>query len=228
MTAVRGASNTIRVPPFLLLWVLTRVDLPYGYVGREEEGMRGQDNGTPRVSCTVVLDQLKAARQIVGDDTVDRAVSDLSAEDQQAVQQLTPVGWTDADRVERLYTAIAARAGREPLELHAEMVRQGFWHTLSTFWRAMLRLTTDQALIARTPLIYSRSFDRGEATAQIDRPGLAQMHLKGWPNIPRMHINGIVAGVETVLKVAGRKRPSVSYERTSNGVVFTVTWDTDE
>jgi hypothetical protein len=95
---------------------------------------------------------------------------------------------------------------------------------MKTVWRALLRLTTDNALITRTPVIFSRSYNRGRLTASIPVPGRGEITLDEWPDAPEWPLRATRIGVETVLRLAGRKDVRVVAERRPQGAFFLATW----
>lgn len=137
---------------------------------------------------------------------------------------LTPMTWVDTEVAESIIYAVAARVGRDALVLHREIVRIGVERTFRTLWRAILRFTSDRALVSRTPLIYSKTFDRGELTSRIQSPGRAELELTGWPEVSEMQLNGLATGIETVLVVAGRKLVKVTHERRPDGAFIVGSW----
>lgn len=182
---------------------------------------------TAHVSAAVVRDQLEACKKLVGHELVEGALSELPPTTRSHFEAMLPVSWIPADAVQQCYAAIAQAAERPVLELQAELVRIGLKNTLSTLWRTVLRFTSDEALISRTPLLYSRSFSRGRLSADTYAPGKAQLVLTGWAHVPELHLNGLSVGVETVLRLAGRKQPSVTYESTPDGAVLWASWNAE-
>jgi hypothetical protein len=78
--------------------------------------------------------------------------------------------------------------------------------------------------VSRTPLLWSRSYTQGELTAKVHGPGVAEVALRGWPNVPDIQIQAIKTLVGTVMRLAGRKNIKVTAERRPTGAVFFATW----
>lgn len=180
----------------------------------------------PRTSAAPLIDQIEVLRELFGASVVDQAIDSLPPAWREEIRTLTPLSWIDTEVAESVVYAVAARTGRDALQLHASVVRIGVERTFRTLWRAILRFTSDSALVARTPLIYSKTFDRGELTAHIESPGRAELTLTGWPDISDMQLNGLATGIETVLVVAGRRRVRVVYERRFDGALIVASWAT--
>ena len=178
----------------------------------------------PKTSGALFIDQLDVLREVVGKDTVDGALRNLPPATRDELAQVLPMTWMRTQLAEDVFNAIADAAGRERFGLHAQIVRMGVERTLKTLWRLILRFTTDAALVQRTPLIYSKTFDRGELTSRIAAPGRSELTLEGWPDISEMQIRGLAMGIETVLKVAGRKDVRMTWDRTSEGAFFVASW----
>jgi len=164
-------------------------------------------------------------REEVGDAVVDRAREALAPEHQQVLETAVPAAWIPAAILDTFYREIAQQAGRDLEEFYRDVVKRGISQTLRSVWRALLRLTSDRALISRTPIIYSRGHSIGKIEPRITGPGQAEVLLTGWPDMPDLRRLGVAAGVEAVMEVAGRKNVKVTYEGTADGAVYRVRWD---
>lgn len=184
------------------------------------------DETQPRANGTLLLDQLGVLRELHGDDVVDRAVGRLSPEIRRELDMILTTTWVPSEVPDTLHRYVAEELGRDPVDVRRELVRTALPRTFKTIWRVLLRFTSDQALVARAPLIYSKSFDRGQFVSRIDSPGVAQMRLAGWHNPPELELVGIATAVEVVLRLAGRRDPEVTWRRVPGGATFTATWKT--
>ena len=178
----------------------------------------------PKVNAAVLLDQVKVMEELAGSATLSRAVESLADEHREEFRGLMPVSWCTVDTANALVESVAREAGRAPSSFQAEVVRTGVERTFKSLWRVILRFTSDEALVRRTPLIYSKTYDRGEMTSRVVRPGRAELELAGWPSPPQLDLEGLATGIETVLRVAGRRDARVSFERRPNGALFVASW----
>jgi hypothetical protein len=88
----------------------------------------------------------------------------------------------------------------------------------------LLRLSTDEALIARSQVLYSRSRSVGQVSARLVEPGHAELVLRGRPNGPSRTIRSLAISNEVLLRLTGRRQVvTVADERPGGGVV-TVRW----
>jgi hypothetical protein len=113
----------------------------------------------------------------------------------------------------------------EPLELQRWVVQEGVRKTINGVWKLLARLVSDDQLIKRSPLLYSKTFDRGVMTITVPRSGQAIAQIVGWPGIPEFDIVGLLAGIEAVFASFDRPRTRGTFERTSDGVTFRIEWD---
>ncbi len=182
------------------------------------------DATVPALSGALYLSTDKVFRQVVGDEAVDEAFGSLSREQQQVLESAVPAAWIPFSVVDAYYDAIARSANRDLRPLFSEVVRLGVSQTLRSVWKILIRLTTDRALISRTPVIYRRGHSVGEIKTMIDAPGRATVVLTGWPGIPDLRRVGVAVGIQSVMDVAGRKNVTVRYDETDDGAVYHVRW----
>jgi hypothetical protein len=171
-----------------------------------------------------IINEMRACESIVGKDVFARALATIPPEGRARFTELLPVSWIDWQIVHVVYQAVSKEAGRDLFELQREAISVGLARTFSTVWRTLLRFTTDEAIITRTPLMYSRGCNRGQLTSRIEKPGRAECILADWPEYPLFLANGLAVSIEVVMGLAGRKGASVHYERTADGLRLIATW----
>lgn len=180
--------------------------------------------GNVRVSGAMLLNHRQAMCDILGGEMVGRALAKMPADQRSVYESLTPLSWCPLEVAEAAVTTVASEAGRDLMAFHAEATRVNLMRTFTTIWRLLLRVTTDSALVSRTPVLYARTFDRGALTSEIVSPGRAKIAVRGWRTITALQVEGLRVGVETVLQLAGRRDVKVVPMRTGDGVEFTALW----
>jgi len=105
--------------------------------------------------------------------------------------------------------------------MQAEVVRAGVERTFSGVWRVLLRLSSDDALIKRTAMLYAKACDRGKMSAALVAPGRVRLTLTEWPEIPDLGAIALAAGIEAMLSVVGRAAV-ITWTRDRAAVVFDV------
>ncbi len=171
-----------------------------------------------------MLDQIRIMEDLAGKDAMCAALEALPEEHRAELSNVMPVSWLSTDACNGYISAVAHRIGRQPEDLLVEIVQRGVERTMTGLWRIILKFTSDAALVKRTPLIYSKTYDVGAMTSRIEVPGRAEIDLDGWPGVPRMELIGLAKGIETVLRCAGRRDVSVRWERRPRGAFFQATW----
>ena len=161
---------------------------------------------------------------LVGHDLVDDALGCLKPETRMAWRSATPIGWVPIQVLENVFGEAARLLERDIADLHTEVARVSIERTMRTLWRVLLRFTTDQALVSRTPVIYGKSYNRGRLEARIARTGQADISLLDWPAAPEWPLRATKIGIETVLRIAGREDVRIIYTRTPDGAAYTATW----
>jgi hypothetical protein len=178
----------------------------------------------PRVSGALACGLREVLVDRAGEDAVARALARCDDDIRQRWQNATHVGWVPIEVLERVFGEVAASLGRNVADLHTEVARVSIERTMRTLWRVLLRLTTDQALISRTPVIFAKSYNRGRLLAVIPSSGHAEVNLVEWRNPPEWPLRATRIGIETVLRIAGRNDVEVSYSRTNEGATYAASW----
>jgi len=178
----------------------------------------------PRVSGAVILKQIESLTQLYGRDTYDRALALLPDGPRRDVEELLAISWIPAPTAQRLKDAVAALVGRTSEEVQVQVVQASLGQIINAFWRFLLRQVSDEALVKRTPLLYSRTFDRGELVAQVIEPGHASFELLGWPEMSDYDALGLATGIAFVLEHAGRKGAAGRWSRSGGRVIFEASW----
>ena len=110
------------------------------------------------------------------------------------------------------------------MELADRLARVTVERSFTTVWRVMLRFTSDEAIISRTPAFYAKSRSVGQMATRILVPGKSESIVSGFPTIPERDIVILAASIETVIALAGRKDVKSVGERTRDGARFLTRW----
>jgi len=178
----------------------------------------------PSIAGTAVLALRASLEEIVGAETVARAARRLDPASRELLGSLTALTWVDELTVAALHDAVASEAGIDAERLFDQAVRAAAERSFKTVWRVLLRLSTDEALIARSQVLYSRSRSVSQVSARLVEPGHAELVLRGRPNGPSRTIRSLAISTEVLLRLTGRRQVvTVADERPGGGVV-TVRW----
>jgi len=178
------------------------------------------------MSGSIILEHRKVIVDRFGTAALNEAVAALPAPRREEFEEARPASWVRVSTIEAFYDALSHNLGRTVANLHVEVGRLAVERTLRTLWRVFLRFTTDEALITRCPVIFTKSYDRGRVVATVHRPGQGQVTLLDWPDVTDFPVRGLQNGIKTVLTVAGRRSVATRVtSRTTEQVVITVTWD---
>jgi hypothetical protein len=107
-----------------------------------------------------------------------------------------------------------------------EAVQRAGEKTLRTAWRMLLRVTADNALMRRAPILYSKWRNIGRLETKIVGPGRFEIFLTGWPGMNERSIRSLSVTIETVLRLAGRKTTKVQSQPTADGAKYLIVWQT--
>jgi hypothetical protein len=142
------------------------------------------------------------------------------------IVELLAIGWIPTATAQRFKDGVAELVGLTSTELQIRVVRMATDKTINVFWRLLLRNLSDEALVKRTPVLYSRTFDRGELVSRSLERGRALFELSGWPGMPDYDALGLATGITRVLEHSGRKDATVTWTRRADQVVFEARWPT--
>jgi hypothetical protein len=165
-----------------------------------------------------------AFEQELGPERLARALDRVPPPHRTAYLTAGPTSWVPYETVVIVHQHVADEAGESVEALLDRAVPRAVEHAFSTVWRVLVRFTTDDALIARTPLLYSRTRSKGRMTAIRTAPGEAVAEVMGWPAMPLRDVRALALSIETVLRLAGRADVVVTAEATPGGARFSLRW----
>jgi len=171
-----------------------------------------------------VLDLFRSLEDVVGVESVAKGLASAPPELRQQFEGLTAVSWLPNTTLNALIDAVGKAAGTDPEAMIDVAVRSAIGRALKTVWRMFLRITSDDALIARTPVIFSKARNVGHLTSRICAPGMAEITLAACPDLTPRQMRTFGIGIEEVVRLAGRRDPIVTSMRTADGAVYRLTW----
>jgi hypothetical protein len=178
----------------------------------------------PCASGIAVLDAVRMLDTMVGPVALAQAKALLTAIEQKEIETATPYAWVPLTTLSHLFDAVARVVEREPEALVDEVVRRAVDHTFKTVWRMFLRVTTDDALVKRAPVIYLRSRNVGQLEAKLLERGHAELRLTGWPGVSDRQLRLLAISIQSVLHIAGRRNVTYNYTRTPDGGRYELHW----
>jgi hypothetical protein len=175
------------------------------------------------VSGTLINALVEVAGELLGSDVVDTGFGNAGHSGILGRGAL-PGTWIPLVATEEAFESLARAAGRDLPSLHVELARVSIDRALRRFWKLLLKLTSDEALISRSPVIFARSYNRGRLVSSIPEPGVGEVRLLDWPDAPEWVFRGTHVGIEAALSIAGRKDVRAEGRRTPTGAIYAVTW----
>lgn len=178
----------------------------------------------PSVAGTTVTTTRRILGEMLGQDVFDRALAKLSGEKREEYLGARALSWVPVDLLDEVFRHAADESGRMITELQEEAVRRTQEELLHTIYRILLRITTDEALISRTPTFYAKTYNVGKLTSSFPGKGEAIVTLSEWPSISDLQLHGLATGIQTTLRVAGRKEARAIGKRTKDGAEYHCVW----
>ena len=177
------------------------------------------------ISGAMVRSHIAALQTRVGPALYDQLFNQLGREDQEDLRLVTPLSWVRIDALERLYTLLAPSQKLSVAELHTQIASQVVGQAVTTIWRALLRLTSDNLLVSKTPVIFKRAYQQGSAKVIKSQPREAEIEVQDWPEMSEFALRGLRVGIESTLRAAGRSNPRGVGRRTREGAIIRLEWD---
>jgi hypothetical protein len=138
---------------------------------------------TPCVAGTRILKMRDVILERYGQAPLTRGLAAVEASVREEYEAVTPITWVRTTTDYAVHDALAATLGREKRALHEELLREAMARSFKTIWRVLLRLTSDEAIISRTPSIYAKTRNVGEMHARLVVPGEAAVQLSKYPQM---------------------------------------------
>jgi hypothetical protein len=178
----------------------------------------------PTISGALITQHRAILAELVGDSVLESAFAGLAPADRDPILQATSLSFIPIRAADAMYRAIGKESGRDYVHLHETVSRMAVDRALKTIWRLLLRFTSDEALVARTPVIFTKAFPQGVLQPKIVAPGRAEIRVESWPNMPEYAIRGTRVAVESVLRLAGRSNVKITVEETPDGCLYHTSW----
>jgi hypothetical protein len=178
----------------------------------------------PSVSGISLNHFVGALREIYGPEWVRAGLDRLDAETRMQVEQATALMWVPLEVLRVAVDAWAETGNVSADEITRRGVQLSVRKSFATVWRVLLTVTTDSALIARAPLLWSRTRNVGRIAPEVKSARHARLTLTDYPTRHERQIYSIAVAFEAFFELTGRKPATCKYRRTSDGAVFDVTW----
>jgi hypothetical protein len=175
-----------------------------------------------RIFGAVILDQRRVMESLAGHAIVEGAVAALPDDRRAEYQSLRFLSWCRHRTATAVTAEVANRLGRMPEEFTREVVRTGVARMFRGPWAIFLRIPSNEALVKRAALVFSKTCDRGKVVATAISDTQAEVRVEGWPEAERLDLVALGAGIEAMLITAGRGPVEVRCRTDSDAWVFDV------
>jgi hypothetical protein len=179
----------------------------------------------PSLAGAIFVAQQESMRELVGDDAYERALGTLPPEVREEVRAASAISWVPFTVVEATMVAVANEAGRGLESFQRELSQKVIKRTINGIWRALMRFTSPETLLARMGVLWSKSYDRGRLiSVRFDRDIGAELELVDFPDATDFVLRGIGYGIETLVSHAGGRAVHARWRRTPDGASYTIKW----
>lgn len=167
---------------------------------------------------------MEALATLYGRPMIDAGLARLPLDERIQVEQAFAQMWVPVEILAHAVDAWAEVSGISDEELTRRGVRLSTRNAVSTLWRMLFRVTTDEALITRTPILYSRIRNVGQMTSHLRAEREARVVLTGWRRGTDRQLLSLAVAIESILECSGRPRVRSTWKRTSDGGVIDLSW----
>ncbi|GAB4215474.1 MAG: hypothetical protein OHK0013_41100 [Sandaracinaceae bacterium] len=180
-------------------------------------------SGEPAIFGAVIAQTRQALIETIGQSAYERTLARLSTEDAEAYQHANALDWVPIRVIEAVAKSCGEVVGRDAMALNDEVSRIGTRRAFGSVWRAFLRFTSDEALMTRGPMLFSKTYNRGRIWTEFPSPHSARVVLE-WPDAPDLVVRTLRVAIEELLTAGGRARVRVQAERTAGGGEYRCSW----
>jgi hypothetical protein len=177
----------------------------------------------PAIFGAVIAQTRQALVEAIGQAAYERALASLPAADAEAYQHANALDWVPIRVIEAVARACGEVVGRDPMALNDEVSRIGTRRAFGSVWRAFLRFTSDEALMTRGPMLFSKTYNRGRIRTEFPSAHSARVVLE-WPGAPDLVVRTLRIAIEELLTAGGRSRVRVQTERNAAGSEYRCSW----
>lgn len=156
----------------------------------------------------------------------DAVLAALTPAQREELTLVTPLSWVKIESTVALYTAASAEIGVSVEVLHTDIASVVIGKTITTLWRALLPLASDEALIRRSPTLFKRAYRQGRLEVVDTGRGFADLRVVAWPDMNEFALRGLRVGIESTLRHAGRRNVRGSSRRSRDGAELRFDWST--
>jgi hypothetical protein len=178
----------------------------------------------PSVSGMATRDLLRTLEELVGSEHYAHAFTQLPTELRSELDALTAVSWLPLTSLSLVLDEVAKASGREVEAMVDEAVRRSIDRTFRTVWRMLLRVTSVEAMLKRTPVIYAKSRNIGQLEARLVEPCHAELVLSGWSDVSERQLRVLAVSIQRVVELSARHDVQISFARTPQGGRYQLRW----
>ena len=178
----------------------------------------------PSAAGARIVEMRRLVLEEIGLDRLTAALAQLPEAMRREYLEATAVSWVACATEYAVHDAIAHAIGEDELQLHDRLLRAAMEKSFKTVWRLLLRFTSDEALIARTPIIYAKTRNVGRLTARSPARNKAEIILSSYPHCGFRDVRAIGVGLEAALRLTGRKDVRLHHTMRPDGALYLAEW----
>jgi hypothetical protein len=180
--------------------------------------------GGPLLSGALFRHLVQELERAAGHDRVWRAVGALSEEQRSECLDILAIRWVHATTSVALVREVARVTGRDTRELHDTIIERTTERVFSTIWRSIFHFVSAEAMMARVPLVFKRTYLGITVQAELTGPTSAIVRIGNWSNIDELSFHGISVSLRVALRVVARQAAQIGQRRTQDGAEYRVSW----
>ena len=172
----------------------------------------------------VVRNHQKVIARMIGPAALEQALAKIEPELREELQNASMLSWCTQRALSALHERCSDIANIELDRFVTDVVKGSMKLTFGGVWKILFKVTSDEAIVRRAGILYSRSTTRGRLIAEITGKGRALIRLVDYPDIPHISVVATAASIEAALSVSERTQPRVAWKRVGNEIHYDVRW----
>ena len=124
--------------------------------------------------------------RMIGPSALEDALATLFADQREELQDASTLSWCRQATLGALHLSCANISNLDVDKFVSDVVKGSMKETFRGIWKILFMVSSDEAIVRRSGLLYSKSVSRGKLVAEVTGEGKALVRLLDYPEIPHV------------------------------------------